>query len=208
MNYLDDFIYIFFNFSLINSIFDSNKETIVGSFFEDDLVYLLFSTFFTFLFSPTWTSLKFRMLWPVSPVVKIRKKDNKVISIINSILANFSSSHSQTDHVKIWFSFSPLPHLLHLPLLTNMSLLEIQNALASLTTLVHETEVNHKKRADEHEDRLDKRITEITQAFSNQSSALQLEFIGFFSSSFSFVFSSFFLYFLLNSHSLLFSFLN
>ena len=57
-----------------------------------------------------------------------------------------------------------------------MSLLEIQNALASLTTLVHETEVNHKKRADEHEDRLDKRITEITQAFSNQSSALQLEF--------------------------------
>ena len=57
-----------------------------------------------------------------------------------------------------------------------MSLLEIQNALASLTTLVHKTEVNHKKRADEHEDRLDKRITEITQAFSNQSSALQLEF--------------------------------
>ena len=133
MNYLDDFIYIFFNFSLINSIFDSNKETIVGSFFEDDLVYLLFSTFFTFLFSPTWTSLKFRMLWPVSPVVKIRKKDNKVISLINSILANFSSSPSQTYHVKIWFSFSPLPHLLHLPLLTNMSLLEIQNALASLT---------------------------------------------------------------------------
>ena len=32
MNYLDDFIYNFFNFSLINSIFDSNKETIVGSF--------------------------------------------------------------------------------------------------------------------------------------------------------------------------------
>ena len=32
------------------------------------------------------------------------------------------------------------------------------------------------KWADEHEDRLDKRITEITQAFSNQSSALQLEF--------------------------------
>ena len=29
MNYLDDFIYIFFfNFSLINSIFDINKETI------------------------------------------------------------------------------------------------------------------------------------------------------------------------------------
>ena len=57
-----------------------------------------------------------------------------------------------------------------------MSLLDIQNALASLTTLVNETEVNHKKRADEHESRLDKRISEITQAFSNQSSALKLEF--------------------------------
>ena len=57
-----------------------------------------------------------------------------------------------------------------------MSLLDIQNALASLTTMVNETEVNHKKRADEHESRLDKRISEITQAFSNQSSALKLEF--------------------------------
>ena len=57
-----------------------------------------------------------------------------------------------------------------------MSILDIQNALASLTTMVNETEVNHKKRADEHESRLDKRISEITQAFSNQSSALKLEF--------------------------------
>ena len=56
-----------------------------------------------------------------------------------------------------------------------MSLVDIQNALASLTTLVHETEVNHKKRADEHEERLDKRLAEITQTFSNQNSALQLD---------------------------------
>ena len=57
-----------------------------------------------------------------------------------------------------------------------MSLLDIQNALASLTTKFDESEDNHKKRSEEHETRLDKRISDITQVFSNQSSALQLEF--------------------------------
>ena len=57
-----------------------------------------------------------------------------------------------------------------------MSLLDIQNALASLTTKFDESEDNNKKRSEEHETRLDKRISDLTQVFSNQSSALQLEF--------------------------------
>ena len=67
MDYLDDFIYNFFNFSLINSIFDSNKETIVGSFFEDELVKFIPSDVFDI------------------QVVKIRKKGKKKEYLIHYV---------------------------------------------------------------------------------------------------------------------------
>ena len=56
-----------------------------------------------------------------------------------------------------------------------MSLVELQNALAVLTTLVTENEANHNKRAADHESKLDKRLSEITQTFSNQNSSLKLD---------------------------------